>query len=63
MLLPGESLVPVVMTQFSQIRNTLKIRNSLVNPNPRRLGVLLGRLARIAPATVMMTMMKTPTAP
>jgi len=34
-----------------------------MNPNPTRLGVLLARLARIAPATVMMTMMRTPTAP
>jgi len=62
LLLPVESLVPVDMTQFSQIRNNLN-RNSL-NPNPRRrLGVLLARLARTAPATVMTTMMKTPTAP
>jgi len=33
------------------------------NPNPRRLGVLLAHLARIAQAAMMMTMMRTPTAP
>ena len=44
------------------------LANSLMNPNPRRSHVAqwtdaLAHLARIAPATVMMTMMRTPTAP
>ena len=52
--------------RYSQIRNNSN-RNSLMNPNPRRRHVAqwtdVAHLARIAPATVMMTMMRTPTAP
>jgi len=70
LLLPMELavalLVPVEMTlswptRTTKIRN-IAIRNSPLNPNPRRLGNL-AHLARIAPAAVTMTMMMTPTTP
>ena len=61
LLLPVDDLLVLVgMTLYSRIRN--KNRNRLMNPNPRRLDAL-AHLARIAQAAMMMTMMRTPTAP